>query len=259
MMKPTLKRYWYIHVLCAVMLAVISFTVFGNLATSPDTHRVTIDELDGEKEQVTTLLAASTAASAVITMIPDDVGTPIAQQLAGLSSFFIFILSVLYAEKYLLTLIGFAVFRVLIPAACALYLFHYFWPGKLSVGGLAQKLVITGLVVYCLIPLGALVSGTIETTYHDSIEATIQAAVSGSEAEETAGEDKGWFQNLIDGVVNDTTQAVEWAKTVLNHFVEAAAVMLVTSCLIPFLVFLVVLLLLKKLFAIDTGSGAGRA
>ena len=52
----------------------------------------------------------------------------------------------------------------------------------------------------------------------------------------------------ISGAVND---AVGQLKTVLNRFIEALAVMLVTSCLIPILVLLLFAWLVKLMLGIE--------
>ncbi len=45
------------------------------------------------------LTAAATAASAAITLIPGDAGTPIADKLADLSSYFLIVVCAIYLEK----------------------------------------------------------------------------------------------------------------------------------------------------------------
>ena len=52
-------------------------------------------------------------------------------------------------------------------------------------------------------------------------------------------QDKGLLGQLRDAagnLVNSAAEAVDWAKTVLNHFIEAVAVLIVTDCVIPVLV-----------------------
>lgn len=66
------------------------------------------------------LTAASTAASAAITLLPGDTATPIAEKLADLSGYFLIVLCAIFLEKYLLTITSYVSFTILIPAACAL-------------------------------------------------------------------------------------------------------------------------------------------
>ena len=72
----------------------------------------TIASLDEKKSTVTGLAAASISVSSAITLIPGDTATPIANELADLSTYFMVILSAVFLEKYLLTIIGFIVFKI---------------------------------------------------------------------------------------------------------------------------------------------------
>lgn len=56
---------------------------------------------------------------------------------------------------------------------------------------------------------------------------------------------------MTEGITGAATAAVEQLKTVLNRFIEALAVMLVTSCLIPILVLLFFVWLIKLMLGID--------
>ena len=67
------------------------------------------------------LTAASAAASAAITLIPGDVATPIASELADLSSKFVIVICAIYVEKYLLTITGYVTFAILIPISCIIF------------------------------------------------------------------------------------------------------------------------------------------
>ena len=69
-----------------------------------------IQSLDDKKTTALELTAAATAASAAITLIPGDAGTPIADKLADLSSYFLIVVCAIYLEKYLVTITGLAAF-----------------------------------------------------------------------------------------------------------------------------------------------------
>lgn len=63
----------------AIAIALLSFFVIGDFASSADAHSATIESLDQKKGTVMGLVAASTAASAAVSLLPGDAGTPIAQ------------------------------------------------------------------------------------------------------------------------------------------------------------------------------------
>ena len=89
-----------------IVLAVVSFYPLAKRAEAPETHQETVQAIDDKIETVLKLAATSTVASAGISAIPGDTATPIAEKLADFSEYFLLILSVLYAEKYLLTVSG---------------------------------------------------------------------------------------------------------------------------------------------------------
>ena len=57
--------------------------------------------------------------------------------------------------------------------------------------------------------------------------------------------------NVVENVTISTEELVQKVQNSLNHFVEAVAVMLITSCVIPILVLLVFFWLIKVLLDVD--------
>lgn len=101
-----------LQIVLPLILALISIFVITGYASSVKTHAGTISSLDEKKSTVMELTAAtSAAASAAITVIPGDVATPIADKLADLSSYFLVVLSAIYLEKFLVTILGIAAFQ----------------------------------------------------------------------------------------------------------------------------------------------------
>lgn len=104
------------------LCALLSFCVIAKYTSSP-TMKINahaIQSLDDKKTTALELTAAATAASAAITLIPGDAGTPIADKLADLSSYFLIVVCAIYLEKYLVTITGLAAFKLLIPIGCIL-------------------------------------------------------------------------------------------------------------------------------------------
>ena len=104
------KQKKILFALIPIVIALLSFFVIARFTSSTEFNAKTIQSLDDKKTTVMELTAASTAASAAITLIPGDVGTPIANKLADLSSYFLIVLSAIYLEKYLVTITGYAAF-----------------------------------------------------------------------------------------------------------------------------------------------------
>ena len=243
-------------------LALVSFFPVAQKMSQPQTFSHAIESLDKKQETVLELTAASTAASAAITLLPGDTATPIAEKLADLSGYFLIVLCAIFLEKYLLTITSYVSFTILIPAACALGIAALFSEKlRAALGKLAWHLLLFALAIAFAIPAGVKVSSMIEDTYRASIEETIanaeqttediQSATSGEADESEKSGLSGLFSKVTEGITGAATAAVGQLKTVLNRFIEALAVMLVTSCLIPILVLLFFAWLVKLMLGIE--------
>ena len=269
------KQKKIIFALIPIVIALLSFFVIARFTSSTEFNAKTIQSLDDKKTIVMELTAASTAASAAITLIPGDVGTPIANKLADLSSYFLIVLSAIYLEKYLVTITGYAAFKILVPIACVFFSGYLLWRKEI-LRVVAQKFLLFGLAVYLVIPASVKVADMIETTYASSIESTIETAKqttdeiesetgesgqvddkssneksqsdSDSDSKENAG---GFFSGLFNKVQEGVSTATANVENVLNNFIEALAILLVTSCLIPILVLIFFVWLVKMLLGLN--------
>ena len=247
-------------VVVPLVIALLSVFVVSDVASSVEFHADSIAALDEKQTTVLELTAASTAASAAITLLPGDTATPIAEKLADLSSGFLVVLCAIYLEKYLLTLTGYAAFTFLIPAACLLYAANVFLKRD-GVRAVAKKLLIFGIAIVLVIPVSVRVSNLIEDTYQASIQATIENAkeTTGQVEDSTEGldgeTDQGFLEGLIskitDGISNVASGISEKVGGMINNFIEALAVLLVTSCVIPILVMLLFVWLVKITFSVS--------
>ena len=265
--------------LMLLLLAVFSCFVVADYASSPEVHRNTIEKLDEKQETVMALAAGSTAASVGITLLPGDAATPIAEKLSDIATYLLWILCAILLEKYLVTITGYAAFKLLIPAALAGFALSLFWD-NLLVKRLASKLLIFGTAIFLIIPVSVKVSSMIESTYEESIQTALEAAKEAAAEEEAwaakaaeeegekeneSGTEEGFtgFWNKVTDSVSDmkesvantasslTTNVAEKAKESVNQFLEATAVMLVTSCVIPIIVMLFFFWLVKIILEAD--------
>lgn len=269
------KQKKIIFTLIPIVIALLSFFVIARFTSSTEFNAKTIQSLDDKKTTVMELTVASTAASAAITLIPGDVGTPIANKLADLSSYFLIVFSAIYLEKYLVTITGYAAFKILVPIACVFFSGYLLWRKEI-LRVVAQKFLLFGLAVYLVIPASVKVADMIETTYASSIESTIETAKqttdeiesetgesgqvddkssneksqsdSDSDSKENAG---GFFSGLFNKVQEGVSTATANVENVLNNFIEALAILLVTSCLIPILVLIFFVWLVKMLLGLN--------
>lgn len=238
--------------LMLVFIMVFSFFVLGNILSSPDAMAGIVRSIDEKAETVLTLTATTTLASAAVSAIPDDTATPIAEKLADFTEYFLLILCVLYAEKYLLTLLGTAVFRIMIPVACLILLGGLFLKsGKAE--KLAVKLAVVGLALYFLIPCSILVSDLMYDTYRASIDTTVasaQALTDGANALDEIEDDNG-NTGLFSTIAGAVNRLLNRASNTLRQFVETLAVLIVTSCLIPLLTMAFFLWLIRQFTGLD--------
>lgn len=230
------KKFALVAVL--ILIAVISMTVLTDMATSVDNHGESIKYLDDKKATVMGLTAATAAVSTAITLIPGDTATPIAEKIADLSSYLLIVLCTIFLEKYLLTVTGYVAFFILIPVACVLTGIYIFRRNE-AFALLAKKLTAFALVIFLLVPASVRVSNMIEDTYDASVQSTIESAEEITDSAE-GGIIKGFNPNIKDKV-----------NSLFNHFVEAIAVMIVTSCLIPIFVLLCFIWLVKSIFGVE--------
>ena len=263
-----------------VVALVSAFPLRAHFA-SPDAYAHTIEQLDSKRNVVLGLTAAATGASAAITAIPDDTGTPIAERLMDLAGDLAIVLTAIYLEKYLLTIFGFTTFGILIPLACALLVAVVVTrrrsPIWVTLGGAATKLILMGLVLVITVPVSVGITDMIEATYDLSIsegaaavEGAVDAAAEGTDAAEGSADtqDEGTGNPFVDAwnflasVPERLGDAAgELTDELLNsvgNLIDGFAVLIITTCVVPLGVLAFFLWAANLVTGIDV-SGALRA
>ena len=280
-----------------LLVAILSITVVGKYVSAPENHQKTIASLDEKKQTVMELTAASTVTSALITLLPGDTATPIAEKMADVSGYLLVVLCAIYLEKYLVTITGYVAFTYLIPIACGLWILNLIFANA-TVRKLAAKLTVFGLAISLVVPASVKISDLIGDTYQAQIEATIEDAkntqsilensgvVDDTNATETTGTTEAsetvtgnvqekennnsgsvsnifdWAKdaisgakdsvaNVVENVTISTEELVQKVENSLNHFIEAVAVVIITSCVIPMLVLLLFFWMVKIVLDVD--------
>ncbi len=242
-------------ILAAVLLlaGVLSFTLIHDLYLKWSYIKYAITYLDNKANTVLALTGASTSASVAITMIPGDIGTPIATQLASISSYSIIVLAAVHLEKYLITMAALLGLRILIPAACVIAAVNEVFLKRTSFSSLSKKLCVFAIALVLVVPASVYLSTTIEKTYDEDVMLSIEQTK--KEADEIRNTLEQSDQSLWDKVVSTlsggTREVLGKFENSLNNFVEAISVMLITACVIPIMTFAVLLWLIKALFQID--------
>ena len=239
-----------------------------------ETWESTIEVIDAKKSNVLALTTSSLALSAAITAIPDDAGTPVAEQLSQLAGNLGIVLAVLYLEKYLLTILSFLSFGVLIPIVCVLFAISLGIHGRLSTSRVLRVLGIRVLIVAAIaitvVPASVWVTQRVDETYQVSIaqeeakakaKAEEKAAKESKSKSEQKQENKSFLDQLVDGAAqlgsalsSGVQSLTDSVITQATNLIEGAIVMIVTSCLIPLLVLAAFLWMGHALLGIDVSA-----
>ena len=250
-MNEQVKKVLIIAVL--VLIAVVSAVPVANMLSSNEANAEIAASIDEKVSTVLKLTSSSTLVSAGISAIPGDTATPIAEKLADFSQYFLIILCVLYTEKFLLSVIGLAAFRILIPCACVLAIISIFKMPEL-LGKLAIKIFIFALALYVVIPLSIKVSDKVYESCDVSINNTLSSAqdFTNDTSELVEAEDNPSILDTLLEKLSETTNGLAGkAADILNNFMETLAIMIVTSCVIPILGLVFFIWIIKLLTGLD--------
>lgn len=235
-----------ISIVLLLTIALLSIFVVSKVATSPESYTATIQSIDEKKATVMALTATTAAASTGLATIPGDATTPIANQIMEISSYLLIVVCVLVLEKSLLTVMGFLSFNILIPMACGFLGVNLFIK-KDILKVLAVKFIAFALVIVTIIPFSLKISDMIYEVNKETIETVAEVDISVDENEK---EEQSWWEKAINSVKDSATKVVEQAKKILNEFIDAIAIFIITYCAIPLIVVIVVIFFLKFLFGI---------
>ena len=186
-------------------------------------------------------------------MIPGDIGTPIADKLADISSYSILILAAVHLEKYLITIAGSVVLKTLLPVAFIAAAINMATYRNESVFALIKKVFVLAAALMLVVPSSVYISRTIENTYKEdmayNIEETQKEADEIKESLQT--QDQTLWDKFLTTVTGGTTEIINKFEGSLNNFIEAMSVMLITACVIPLLTFIILLWLIQNVLQID--------
>lgn len=232
-------------VVALIIVAVLSATVFSGILSSPEFHSETIQILEAQKAKALSLGATVTVASTGLTAISNNAAKPIADKLADLSLPLFLIVSFIYLEIFLVTAFGWVACRFLIPVVCILVsVFIIFQKRALLVP--IYKLAILAIALLVIIPVSAQVTAHVQETFKETIEQKYYAAEHVDD-EDNADEKEGtnaiiaFFSEMADNL----TSIVEAAKNKLSTMIDAIAVLIITSVIIPLLTLLLFMKILK--------------
>ena len=259
-----------------------SFFYVAGIMSGTGFHAENIQYLEDKQSQASALSASSAGASVLVSAIPDDTATPVANKLADISVAFMLVVAAIIAEKYLLTLTGYVTFTWIIPFCCMIGIIGI-CSGRRRLQWLCVRLGAFGLVLVALVPASIGLSKTVENTYHDPVgtimettavledeleELELGESAASSEVESVESvveevQDPSVLETIGDAIVEGASavasipgmivegtsnllgstvefvrsipEALDKAGEMVNQYMEAFAIMLVTTCVFPLL------------------------
>ena len=220
--------------------ALLSMFVLTEITTSKEMFKGIIEVLNQKSKNVLGLTATTAATSTAISLLPNNAGMPIANEIANLSSWLLVITCAIQLEKFLVVSMGYISFGILVPISCATGIIYQF-SKKEAFKKFAIKFLIFAIVLFLLIPTSIGVTKIIDKSVDElnGLYEPLQEEV----VEET--EDKNFFQKILGKIEDATTDVIEKAENTLNKLVNEIAALVVTSIVIPILVFMLFIWLIN--------------
>lgn len=223
--EKTILKNVLLIVLCALLMA-CSIWFGSHTASDPKTYKKTIAELNEKSADVAKMSVATLGMSTLIAAVPGDSTTPIANYLVDLNSWLLIIMMMLTLEKYLLTIIGKAVFWIIIPIGLALIGISI-PPKSQSLRIRGFNILLVGFLVWAIVPTGMMVSRDIERTYSfsvsdvaDETENIQNEAAEIEESDDSDESDDKEDENVISGFISKDDIEETIGSDALNHFGE---------------------------------------
>lgn len=269
MMKNIPKTKTAILVIVCILAAFLSRAVLSPHFSNPETYKTIIETLDKQKITVTELTVVSATTSAAVAAIPGDATSPIANQIADLSRYLFIIACAILLEKFLLTVIGYISFSIIIPIALLL-LAITFIRNIDALRAICLKLIVFALIIPLIIPVSVKISNLISETHQanqlvdqaleldDGLEQIEEKTEVSSSEESNAGFISKFFStvenvasDLRDGAKNALLQLRYGAEEALSTLFDAIAVLIITTCVIPLLVFFAAARMINLIFGLN--------
>lgn len=250
-----------LKIIIPMLILVLSYFVLSTYVSSDKYTGKYMETIEASKDSVLKLTASATSVSVAISALPGDLATPVAEKLADLSMGFMIVLCAIYLEKFLITITGLVVFKWMIPIACVLYVIGTFVK-KEFIRVIAYKIAIVAIAIVVIIPASVSVTKVIRDSYGDTIDETIESAQKSASLMRESMADDDVDENTANGlgkiieslkqsgdvIANGTSEFMRYLEKLSSRFVEAVAILIVTSCIMPLLVILAIAWLIKAVF-----------
>ena len=240
-----------------VLIMVISINVLTVKVPESKPFQQTIESLETSQNTVMKFSGATLATSLALSALPDDFASPLAETIADLNTYFIFMFAVLFVEK-LIVLEGTKVSLIwIIPTACALYIVSI-WSTKDFFRTFANKLMILGISLVLVIPASTHFTEYLCSDYLSYVDETIAETNNGAtkinDVMATSNESVSFFEqltNVFKTAIKSVTDLLTYFKNVIRKCFNSVAIMLVTTFALPLLILMFFRWLLNELFSLN--------
>lgn len=283
-MENTRKKSTLITIIILGICILLSLFALRPAMQSDKAQSYSINYLNEKEKTVLKTTAVSATTSVVLAAIPSDATTPIAEKLADVTGYMAGILVIVYLEKYIVSVAGTFTATWLIPVSLGLLIFYLIFRKK-WLQSLGIRILLLSALLTCIVPLSVAFSKSVENAYQDNLEkatAAIQLtedakttesnkkSESSSESSDSNNSKNVWeiIQDTLNDVGEKAANAAESVKVSVseitdrvvdaaNNFVQVVAIMILTSFLVPLIIFILFLWALKLIFKVSSGgSGA---
>lgn len=255
-MLTTERAKWAFHLVIPFFLLVISICILAVKIPDSKFVKESLESIENNKVTVLEFSGATLATSVAISALPDDFASPLADTLAGMTKYYVFIFAVLFIEKLLATEGIKVAFLYLIPAACVIYMIAVLINKKV-VRDFALKLAIFGLAFAMAVPISTHVTEVVCADYMAYVDETIEETNQGSnkinEVISAGDTGKSLFEKLSDicsNAINGVKDLLAYFNNMIKKCVNSIAILIVTTFVMPIITLLFLKWLLQELFKI---------
>ena len=246
-----------VKVLLAVFFILLSIFVLAYEVPKCKFVQETVESLEKSRNQIMDFSGATITTSLAITALPDDFGTPLADTLADMNTYFVFVFAVIFVEKLLMIEGIRLAFVYVVPAALVLYILGLL-STKDRIKEFGIKLFIFGMAVVLVIPISTHFTKKICADYLVYVDETINEANDGAEkvneimsTEEDEATIFDKLSNAFKTAIDGMSDLLAYFENVLKKFANSIAIMIVTTFILPLFVLMIFRWLLNELFTLN--------
>ncbi len=252
-----MSRVKLFKILLTVFVMVFSVFVLAEVVPELKFVKNTIERLEESEKTIMRFSGSTIGISLAITALPDDFATPLADTLADMNTYFIFIYAILFVEKLIVVEGMGIVFSYFVPCAGILYILSELTK-KDVFKKFAIKVVLLSAAAVIVIPFSLFFAENIGEKYLTYVNETIAEAESGAEQitdiMNSSEGDETIFEKLSEAF-KSAIQGVEdlmlYFKNIIKKFVNSISILLVTNFVIPLLILFFFKWLMREIFKMN--------